>query len=87
VEDRNRITGGGVTAGIDFGLTLLARLAGEEYAEAWQLGTEYDPEPPFQSGTPDVAEPAATAQMTEFFAPYLEETRRALMGSPGHVDG
>ncbi len=87
VEDRNRITGGGVTAGLDFGLTLLAHLAGDEYAQAWQLGIEYDPQPPFQSGTPEEAEPPAIAQMTGFFEPYLAETRAALLQSPGYVDG
>jgi cyclohexyl-isocyanide hydratase len=57
VVDRNRITGGGVTAGIDFGLRLVAELCGEETAKAIQLGLEYDPEPPFASGHPDVADP------------------------------
>jgi cyclohexyl-isocyanide hydratase len=58
VIDRDRITGGGVTAGIDFGLTLAAALAGEPAARAIQLGIEYDPAPPFASGHPDRAEPA-----------------------------
>jgi cyclohexyl-isocyanide hydratase len=58
VVDRNRITGGGVTAGIDFGLTLAAELAGAETAKAIQLGIEYNPAPPFHSGHPDVADPA-----------------------------
>jgi cyclohexyl-isocyanide hydratase len=58
VVDRNRITGGGVTAGIDFGLRLAAELSGEEIAKQIQLGIEYDPSPPFRSGHPDVAEPA-----------------------------
>jgi cyclohexyl-isocyanide hydratase len=61
VVDRNRITGGGVTAGIDFGLTLVAHLAGEETAKAIQLGLEYDPHPPFRSGHPDVADPELVA--------------------------
>jgi cyclohexyl-isocyanide hydratase len=47
VIDRNRVTGGGVTAGIDFGLTLLARLCGEQFAREIQLQIEYIPEPPF----------------------------------------
>lgn len=57
VEDRNRFTGGGVTAGIDFGLTLLAKLRGEEEAQVAQLMMEYAPEPPFNAGTPDAASP------------------------------
>jgi cyclohexyl-isocyanide hydratase len=60
VIDRNRVTGGGVTAGIDFGLRLAAELAGEGAAKAIQLGLEYDPEPPFRSGHPDVADPEIT---------------------------
>ena len=55
VEDRNRITAGGVTAGIDFGLTLAARLKGEETAKRIDLLIEYDPQPPFAAGTPEQA--------------------------------
>jgi cyclohexyl-isocyanide hydratase len=55
VVDRNRVTGGGVTAGIDFALTLMAQVAGQDYAKAVQLGMEYDPDPPFDCGTPDKA--------------------------------
>jgi cyclohexyl-isocyanide hydratase len=61
VVDRNRITGGGVTAGIDFALRVAAELAGEQVAKAIQLGLEYNPEPPFRAGGPDVAEPALVA--------------------------
>ena len=53
--DRNRVTGGGVTAGIDFALALMAKIQGENFARAVQLGLEYDPHPPFDSGTPDKA--------------------------------
>jgi len=59
VTDRNRITGGGVTAGIDFGLVLASRLRGRQAAEVLQLYNEYDPHPPFAAGTPAVA-PLAT---------------------------
>jgi cyclohexyl-isocyanide hydratase len=55
VVDGNRVTGGGVTAGIDFALTLMAELAGEDYAKAVQLGMEYDPAPPFDCGSPTKA--------------------------------
>ena len=48
--DRNRLTGGGVTAGIDFALRIAADVAGRDVAEAIQLGIEYDPQPPFDSG-------------------------------------
>ncbi len=58
VIDRNRATGGGVTAGIDFALTLMAAIAGEDHAKAVQLALEYDPAPPFNTGTPAKAGPA-----------------------------
>jgi len=55
VRDGNVITAGGVTSGIDFGLTVAAEIAGERAAQTIQLGIEYDPEPPFDSGHPDRA--------------------------------
>ena len=58
VIDRNRATGGGVTAGIDFALTLMAEIAGADHAKAVQLALEYDPAPPFDTGTPAKAGPA-----------------------------
>jgi cyclohexyl-isocyanide hydratase len=57
VIDRNRVTAGGVTAGIDFGLRLVATMFDEKLAKAIQLGLEYNPEPPFSCGHPDVADP------------------------------
>ena len=57
VADRNRFTGGGVTAGIDFGLALLAELRGANAAKHTQLVMEYDPQPPFNAGSPDTAGP------------------------------
>ena len=56
VEDGNLITAAGVSAGIDMALTLAARIAGEDVAKAIQLGIEYDPEPPFDSGSPEKAD-------------------------------
>ena len=55
VFDRNRVTGGGVTAGIDFALALTAAIRGESHAHAVQLGLEYDPHPPFDSGSSERA--------------------------------
>jgi len=55
VVDRNRITGGGVTAGIDFGLVVAAEVAGQSAAEEIQLMIEYNPAPPFRSGSPKTA--------------------------------
>ena len=68
VVDRDRVTGGGVTAGIDFGLQLAAILGGEALAQAIQLGLEYDPAPPFRAGHPDVAPPELVAQLRAGFA-------------------
>ncbi len=55
VRDGNRITGGGVTAGIDFALSLIAELRGQEAAQAAQLLLEYAPKPPFDAGLPETA--------------------------------
>ena len=55
VRDGNVITGGGVTAGIDFALTVMAEVAGDEYAQSVQLSIEYAPAPPFNSGRPELA--------------------------------
>jgi cyclohexyl-isocyanide hydratase len=85
VEDRNRITGGGVTSGIDFGLTLLARLAGEDYAQGWQLGTEYDPHPPFDSGSPAKANGFIMGEVLKVLGPRVEAVRGALVGTPGYA--
>lgn len=68
VKDGNLITAGGVTAGIDFGLRVVAEIAGEAVAQGIQLGIEYDPDPPF-SGNPDEASPALKA----IFAPRFEK--------------
>jgi cyclohexyl-isocyanide hydratase len=54
-RDGNIITGGGVTAGIDFAFTVLAEIAGEDFAQTVQLGLEYAPAPPFDSGHPSTA--------------------------------
>lgn len=56
VIDGNRATGGGVTSGIDFALALIAEIAGRRTAEAVQLALEYAPEPPFNSGNPEIAD-------------------------------
>jgi cyclohexyl-isocyanide hydratase len=84
VLDRNRITGGGVTAGIDFGLTLLAELFGEQAARLTQLTLEYDPDPPFASGSPVTAAPEDVAAVRGFAEPInrdVEDTFAALAAS------
>ena len=63
VVDRNRVTGGGVTAGLDFGLTLAAMLRSEADARLAQLFLEYDPHPPFDAGSPNGAGPALMADV------------------------
>ncbi len=73
--DRNRVTGGGVTAGIDFALTLVSLLADRQTAEAIQLRLEYNPAPPFNAGSPDTAPPEILAFMRERIAP--SQARRA----------
>ncbi len=57
VRDGNVFTGGGVTAGIDFALTVLAEVAGDDFAQTVQLGIEYAPAPPFHCGRPELAPP------------------------------
>lgn len=63
VIDRNRITGGGVTAGLDFGLVVVAKLFGERTAQLIQLGEEYNPAPPYDAGSPDKAPPDVVTQL------------------------
>ena len=75
VEDRNRITAGGITAGIDFGLRLAARLRGEAYAQALELTLEYDPQPPFGSGTPQTAPPPVLAMVRKMYEPLVAQAR------------
>ncbi|MFO1039030.1 MAG: DJ-1/PfpI family protein [Geminicoccaceae bacterium] len=76
--DRNRITGGGVTAGIDFGLRLAAELRGQATAERIQLYMEYDPDPPFTAGSPDTAPAAALDAFRTGGAAMIEERRAAV---------
>ncbi|MGV0104237.1 DJ-1/PfpI family protein [Nostoc sp. DSM 114167] len=78
VIDRNRITGGGVTAGIDFGLAIAAELFGEAIAQAIQLGIEYNPQPPFNSGSPQTAPAAVLARVTAA-SHNVQEIRRQIV--------
>ncbi|HEX8644024.1 MAG TPA: DJ-1/PfpI family protein [Allosphingosinicella sp.] len=80
VFDRNRVTGGGVTAGIDFALALTAAIRGEAHARAVQLSLEYDPAPPFDSGSPEAAGAALAgfiSERTRRLAPDREARLRA----------
>ena len=81
VRDGNVFTGGGVTAGIDFALTLLTELAGQDYAEGVQLGLEYAPAPPFERGRPELARPEVLAdvkaRLASAIAPRTEAAEQA----------
>jgi cyclohexyl-isocyanide hydratase len=79
VRDGNLITAGGVTAGIDFGLAVVAELAGQAQAEAIQLALEYAPQPPFHAGTPDEAPAAVLAMVRKQMAP-TRAAREAIIG-------
>jgi cyclohexyl-isocyanide hydratase len=68
VRGGNLITAGGVTAGLDFGLTVVAELIGQNQAEAIQLNLEYDPQPPFHAGTPDTAPANILAEVKQRLA-------------------
>ncbi|HRF09490.1 MAG TPA: DJ-1/PfpI family protein [Xanthobacteraceae bacterium] len=76
VVDGNVITGGGVTAGIDFGLQVAAAVAGEDVAKMIQLQLEYDPEPPFKSGHPRSADPALVEKMKKLGEVMTNERRK-----------
>ena len=73
VEDRNRVTGAGVTAGIDFALTLATRLRSEKLARGIALSYEYDPAPPFQNGSPEVSDPSVLAMLKAMYAPLKSD--------------
>jgi len=81
VVDRNRITGGGVTSGIDFALVVAAEVCGEDAAKRIQLLIEYNPAPPFACGHPSSADQAIVDGVREARAPMqaarLEQARRA----------
>lgn len=66
--DRNRISGGGVTAGVDFGLTVIAEINGVRAAEITQLALEYCPQPPFNAGHPSTATPEIVAAVEAMMA-------------------
>jgi len=65
VEDGKVITAAGVSAGIDMALSLAAKIAGRRVAESLQLGIEYDPQPPFDSGSPEKADPAICEELRQ----------------------
>lgn len=78
VRDGNIYTGGGVTAGIDIALTIVADVAGEETAKMIQLMIEYAPAPPFNSGRPETASAETVAAVRERFSAFAEQRRKAV---------
>ena len=77
VRDGKVITGGGVTAGLDFAFTVLAEIAGEDFAKTVQLGLEYAPDPPFNSGRPELAPPEILAAYNRRLGPLVAARRGA----------
>lgn len=86
VHDRNRITGAGVSAGLDLGLAIVAMLRDRPYAETMQLMAEYAPEPPFQSGSPSTA-PKEVKTMTEQMFVAFNERAAAILRAPPQPAG
>jgi cyclohexyl-isocyanide hydratase len=78
VRDRNRITGAGVSAGLDLGLTIVGMLRDRAYAETVQLLAEYAPEPPYNAGSPRTASPMVKAMIEDMFKDFGSMTRLAL---------
>lgn len=81
VIDRNRITGGGVTAGIDFALTIVALLRGEDEAKSVQLLCEYAPEPPFDAGLPERTTPEIVDRARAILNAQIARADGALAGA------
>jgi cyclohexyl-isocyanide hydratase len=81
VRDGNTITGGGVTAGIDFALTVAAEIAGPEAAQSIQLAIEYDPAPPFNSGSPERAPKTVLDAGAARYAKRQEAFKTALLAA------
>jgi cyclohexyl-isocyanide hydratase len=78
VRDGNCITGGGVTAGIDIALNIVADLRGPDVAKMIQLAIEYAPAPPFNSGRPETAEPHTVAAVKQLFAGFAAARSKAI---------
>ena len=87
VRDGNVITGGGVTAGIDFAFTVVAEMAGAEMAQAIQLQIEYAPAPPFAAGRPETAPPAILARVNERNAALAAQRRGAVEAAAARLEG
>ena len=82
VRDRNRVTGAGVTAGLDFGLAMVAELRDRTYAECCQLMNEYDPDPPFHAGSMKTAPEEVKAPMVQLIAGFVKQAEALANMSP-----
>jgi cyclohexyl-isocyanide hydratase len=87
VRDGTVITGGGVTSGIDFALSVAAELAGPDTAQAIQLQIEYAPAPPFNAGCPETAPPAILARLRERNAALAPRRRQAVEAAAARLQG
>ena len=85
-RDGNIITGGGVTAGLDFAFVLMAELAGETLAKSVQLGLEYAPAPPFASGRPELASPEIVAAVRARMEPLAGGRREAVAAMAARLE-
>lgn len=85
VRDGNAITGGGVTAGIDIALSIVADLRGPDIAKMIQLAIEYAPAPPFNSGRPETADERTVAAVRELFAGFAARRRKAIERMTGQA--
>src|SRR4051812_37743801 len=85
VRDGNIVTGGGVTAGIDFALTVIAELRGAEVAQGVQLALEYAPAPPFHAGLPDLAPASVVAAHHTRMGPMMSDNRRRIERVAAHA--
>jgi len=83
VRDRNRVTGAGVTAGLDFGLTMVAELRDRTYAECCQLMSEYDPDPPFNAGSMKTAPAEVKAPMVQLLAEFVKKAEALAAAKKG----
>lgn len=86
VQDRNRITGAGITSGIDFALQLVTLLYGSAVAQGIQLHMEYDPHPPMQSGTPDLAPPDIFSQTQQQIKDFIQIRKIATLKAAEKLD-
>lgn len=87
VRDRNRMTGAGVSAGLDLGLAMTAELRDRAYAEGVQLLAEYAPKPPFDAGTPDTAPKAVVEMIGGMFPGFIDRAKRIAREMPTTAKG